>query len=145
MVPGITDYYSAQKTLNISARKENNDLGRTQYQISRNIHPCIVWQAGPAIPSPGLAYGCAVAIDATRFVVTGGKKFSPTAALDNVRMYDTTSLTWRQIWKTERCNLRKTTHNLNEQRAIFEFLLSTVLICNFFIFIYNLNVWHHLV
>ena len=55
------------------------------------------WQAGPNIPSPGLAYGCAVAIDATRLVLTGGKTFSPTAAVDNVRMYDTTSLTWKQI------------------------------------------------
>ena len=59
-----------------------------------------VWQAGPNIPSPGLAYGCAVAISSTRFVVIGGKVFSPKAGVDNVRMYDTVSDTWRQFWKT---------------------------------------------
>ena len=55
------------------------------------------WQAGPAIPSPGLAYGCAVAIDSTRFVVTGGKVFSPTDCVANVRVYDTASDTWIQF------------------------------------------------
>ena len=57
------------------------------------------WQAGPNIPPPGLAYGCAVAIDSTRFVVTGGKVFSPTDAVANVRVYDTASNVWIQFGK----------------------------------------------
>ena len=59
-----------------------------------------VWQAGPDIPHPGLAYGCAVAIDSTRFVIVGGKVFSPdTDAVANVRVYDTASDAWTQFGK----------------------------------------------
>ena len=58
-----------------------------------------VWQAGPNIPHPGLAYGCAVAIDSTRFVVVGGKVFSPTDCVANVRVYNTASDAWIQFGK----------------------------------------------
>ena len=57
------------------------------------------WQSGPSIPSPGLAYGCAVAIDSARFVVTGGKVFNPNDAVANVRVYDTASEAWIQFGK----------------------------------------------
>ena len=60
-----------------------------------------LWQAGPDIPSPGLSHACAVAIDSTRFVLIGGKVFDPKDSVPNVRVYDSASSTWEQIWKND--------------------------------------------
>ena len=61
-----------------------------------------LWQEGPDIPSPGLSHACAVAIDSTRFVLIGGKVFNPSRdSVTNVRVYDSASSTWEQIWKND--------------------------------------------
>ena len=60
-----------------------------------------LWQAGPDIPSPGLSHACAVAIDSTRFVLIGGKTHTPVDSVPNVRVYDSGSSTWEQIWKND--------------------------------------------
>ena len=69
-----------------------------------------LWQEGPDILSPGLSHACAVAIDSTRFVLIGGKVFNPKDSVTNVRVYDSVSSTWEQIWKndTASCLLHKT-------------------------------------
>ena len=54
------------------------------------------WQDGPAIPSPGLACGCAVEVDDFQFVVIGGHPDGHSEAVANVRMYDMTSGTWTE-------------------------------------------------
>ena len=54
------------------------------------------WQAGPTIPSPGLAFGCAVAIDFFRFVVIGGYPDGHSGPVANVRMYDMASGSWTE-------------------------------------------------
>ena len=60
-----------------------------------------LWQEGPDILSPGLSHACAVAIDSTRFVLIGGKVFGPKDSVTNVRVYDSASSTWEQIWKND--------------------------------------------
>ena len=86
------------------------------------------WQAGPAIPSPGLAYGCAVAIDSTRFVVAGGKVFSPTDAVANVRVYDTASNAWIQFGKSLK---PKKNFGRNWQDGLIEWLIPSVYLSTF--------------
>ena len=54
------------------------------------------WQDGPAIPSPGLACGCAVEVDDFQFAVIGGHPDGHSEAVANVRMYDMTSGTWTE-------------------------------------------------
>ena len=86
------------------------------------------WQAGPAIPSPGLAYGCAVAIDSTRFVVAGGKVFSPKDAVANVRVYDTASDAWIQFGKSLK---PKKNFGRNWQDGLIEWLIPSVYLSTF--------------
>ena len=54
------------------------------------------WKEGPAIPSPGLAFGCAVRVDSFQFVVIGGYPDGSSGAVANVRMYDMTSGAWTE-------------------------------------------------
>ena len=54
------------------------------------------WQDGPTIPSPGLGFGCAVAISDQQFVVIGGYSDGYYDAVANVRMYDTGSGIWTE-------------------------------------------------
>ena len=52
------------------------------------------WQVGPNIPSPGHAFGCAVAINTFQFVVIGGYPDGYSDPVANVRMYDMPSGSW---------------------------------------------------
>ena len=54
------------------------------------------WKLGPTIPSPGLAFGCAVEVDDFEFVVIGGYPDGHSEPVANVRMYDMTSGTWTE-------------------------------------------------
>ena len=51
------------------------------------------WQEGFAIPSPGFAKGCAVAINDKQFVLIGGYP-DGLSAVANVKMYDMETETW---------------------------------------------------
>ena len=54
------------------------------------------WQDGPTIPSPGLAFGCAVPVDTFRFAVIGGYPDGSSSPVGNVRVYDMASGSWTE-------------------------------------------------
>ena len=54
------------------------------------------WKLGPTIPSPGLAFGCALPIDTFRFVVIGGYPDGSSDPVGNVRVYDMASGSWTE-------------------------------------------------